>query len=128
MGDWNGKRQPKLTMKLPKVPTGKVKEVKLVFDQKWFVCLSYDDGISEESEKEGVVSSIDPGEIHTIASVTEKGDSLVITGRYMRSLHRMRNRKLGEIQRFMSRCKKVLESGGNIIVLNDIFFQKAKHN
>ena len=51
MGDWNGKRQPKLTLKLPKVPMGQVKEVELVFDQKWFVCLSYEDGISEESEK-----------------------------------------------------------------------------
>ena len=77
------KRQPKLTLKLPKVPIGQVKEVELVFDQKWFVCLSYEDGLSEESEKEGVVSSIDPGEIHTIASVTAKGDSLVIIGRYM---------------------------------------------
>ena len=106
LGDWNGKRQPKLTLKLPKVPMGQVKEVELVFDQKWFVCLSYEDGISEKSKKEGVVSSIDPGEIHTIASVTEKGDSLVVAGRYMRSLHRLRNMKLGEIQRLMSRCKK----------------------
>ena len=32
MGDWNGKRQPRLTLKLPKVPTGQVKEVELVFD------------------------------------------------------------------------------------------------
>ena len=51
MGDWNGKRQPKLTFKLPKVPIGQVKEVELVFDQKWFVCLSYEDGISEEMKK-----------------------------------------------------------------------------
>ena len=48
MGDWNGKRQPKLTLKLPKVPVGQVKEVELVYDRKWFVCLSYDDGIQEE--------------------------------------------------------------------------------
>ena len=93
-------------MKLPKVPPGTSrKEVELVFDQKWFVCLSYEDGISEKSEKEGVVSSIDPGEIHTIASVA-KGNSLVVAGRYMRSLRRFRDGKLGEIQRLMSRCKK----------------------
>ena len=77
-----GKRQPKLTLKLPKVPTGKVKEVELVFDRKWYVCLSYDDGIQRKVKKEGV-ASIDPGEIHTIACVTEKGHRLVITGRYM---------------------------------------------
>jgi putative transposase len=106
MGDWEGKRQSKLTLKLPLVPIGLVKEVELVFDRKWFVCLSYEDGIQEEKTKEGVVSSIDPGEIHTIASVTENGDSLVITGRYMRSIHRLRNKKLRELQYVMSRCKK----------------------
>ena len=52
-----------------------------------------------------VVSSIDPGEIHTIASVTRR-HSLVITGRYMRSLHRLRNMKLGEIQRLMFATKR----------------------
>ena len=84
--------------RLPKVPSDNVKEVELVFDRKWFVCLSYDDGIAAKSKKEGVASSIDPGEIHTIASVTEKGDSLVVAGRYMRSIHRLRNKKLGELQ------------------------------
>ncbi len=54
----------------------------------------------------GIVSSIDPGEIHAIATVTEKGDSLVITGRYMRSVHRLRNKKVKEIQLLMNRCKK----------------------
>ena len=52
----------------------------------------------QRKQKEDGVTSIDPGEIHTIASVTEKGDSLVITGRYMRSIHRLRNKKLKEIQ------------------------------
>ncbi len=52
MGDWNGKRQSKLTLKLPKAPLGQVKEVELVYDRKWFVCLSYDNGIKEESPNE----------------------------------------------------------------------------
>ena len=106
MGNWNGKRQSGLTLKLPKVPFGQVKEVELVFDRKWYVCLSYDDGIQAEEQKQGVTASIDPGEIHTIASVNENGDSLVITGRYMRSIHRLRNKKLKELQILMSRCKK----------------------
>ncbi len=38
--------------------------------------------------------------------MTEKGDSLVITGRYMRSIHRLRNKKVKEIQLLMNRCKK----------------------
>ena len=106
MGDWNGKRQSKLSIKLPKVPKGLVKEVEFVFDRKWFVCLSYDDGIQEEMVKQGVTASIDPGEIHSIASVTENGDSLIITGRHIRSIHQLRNKKIKELQELMSRCKK----------------------
>ena len=106
MGNWDGKRQSGLKLKLPKVPLGQVKEVELVFDRKWYVCLSYEDGIQVEEQKQGVTASIDPGEIHTIASVNENGDSLVITGRYMRSIHRLRNKKLKELQDLMSRCKK----------------------
>ena len=106
MGNWNGKRQSGLKLTLPKVPLGQVKEVELVFDRKWYVCLSYEDGLQIEEQKQGVTTSIDPGEIHSIASVNENGDSLVITGRYMRSIHRLRNKKLKELQERMSRCKK----------------------
>ncbi len=106
MGDWNGKRQPKLKLKFSKVPIGRVKEVELVFDRKWYVCLSYHDGIQQKDRKQGVTTSIDPGEIHSIASVTENGDSLIISGRHMRSIHQSRNKKLKELQELMSRCKK----------------------
>jgi putative transposase len=107
LGIWNGKRQPKVTLKLPKVPPGNVKEVEFVYDRKWLICLSYETNTEEESQKQqGITASIDPGEIHTIASVTENGDSLVITGRYLRSIHRLRNKKLKELQKLMSRCKK----------------------
>jgi putative transposase len=106
MGNWNGKRQSGLKLTLPKVPLGQVKEVELVFDRKWYVCLSYEDGLQIEEQKQGVTTSIDPGEIHSIVSVNENGDSLVITGRYMRSIHRLRNKKLKELQERMNRCEK----------------------
>ena len=61
---------------------------------------------NRNKKEDGVTASIDPGEIHTIASVTEKGDSCVITGRYMRSIHQLRNKKLKELKILMSRCKK----------------------
>ncbi|RBW68349.1 RNA-guided endonuclease InsQ/TnpB family protein [Bacillus taeanensis] len=107
LGIWNGKRQPKIILKLPKVPPGNVKEVELVYNRKWLICLSYEAHTEEEPPKQqGLSASIDPGEIHTISSVTENGDSLVITGRYLRSIHRLRNKKLKELQKLMSRCKK----------------------
>lgn len=106
LGNWNGKRQKPLRIRLNKVPSESIKEVELVYDRKWYACLSYDDGIEPKQKEDGVTASIDPGEIHTIASVTEKGDSCVITGRYMRSIHQLRNKKLKELQILMSRCKK----------------------
>ena len=93
MGNWEGKRQSGLQLKLPKVSLGQVKDVELVFDRRWYVCLSYENGLQIEEQKQGVTTSIDPGEIHSIASVNENGDSLVVIGRYIRSIHRMRNKK-----------------------------------
>ena len=46
-----------LTLKLPKVPLGQVKEVELVYDRKWYVCLSYDDGIQKKN-KNKVLSQV----------------------------------------------------------------------
>ncbi|WP_246615664.1 transposase [Aneurinibacillus thermoaerophilus] len=50
--------------------------------------------------------AIDPGEIHTLAAVATTGDSLIVTGRKIRSIHRLRNKKLAELQRKMSKCQK----------------------
>ena len=44
----------------------------------------------------------------------------------MRSLHRLRNRKLKEIQRLMSRCKKGSKNGENIIVLKKYILSKSE--
>lgn len=44
--------------------------------------------------------------IHTIASYTKSENALIITGRKMRSVNRLRNKKVAELQRLMSKCKK----------------------
>lgn len=53
-----------------------------------------------------IFGSIDLGEIHTIAAYTKSENALIITGRKMRSVNRLRNKKLAELQRLMSKCKK----------------------
>lgn len=50
--------------------------------------------------------SIDLGEIHTIAAVSENNQGIIITGRKLRSIKRLRNQKIKELQKKMSRCKK----------------------
>ena len=69
-------------------------------------CLSYDDGKQESTPTGTNIVAIDVGEIHTISAVNTNGESIIITGRKMRSIYRLRNKKLAELQKLMSRCKK----------------------
>ena len=49
---------------------------------------------------------VDLGEIHSIAGTTTENQSIIITGRKLRAINQLRNKKLAEIQRLMSKCKK----------------------
>lgn len=62
--------------------------------------------MTPEPKQEGIRCAIDAGEIHTIAAVAENGKSLMITGRKSRSIKRLRNKKVAELQRKMSKCQK----------------------
>lgn len=106
LGRWEGKRQQPLVLHLAFVPDGDIKEVEVLYDGAWHVCLSYETGIQPKLVEKGHTVAIDPGEIHTIAAVSTSKQALVITGRKMRSIHRLRNKKLRELQMLMSRCKK----------------------
>ncbi len=106
LGRWQGKQQTPLVLTLASVPTGVLKEVELVYDGRWHACLSYEDGIEPVPIQDGHTAAIDPGEIHTIAAVSTNEQALVISGRKMRSVHRLRNKKVRELQILMSRCQK----------------------
>ncbi|KMY59559.1 transposase, partial [Geobacillus stearothermophilus] len=91
------------------IPNGTVKEIELIFDAKhWklMLCLSYENGEQPTTKKEGTIAAGDPGEIHAISAVSENGSSIIITGRKIRSIHRLRNKKIAELQKKMSKCKK----------------------
>ena len=133
MGCWKRKNQPPIVVKIDKerIPNGTVKEIELIFDakhRKLILCLSYENGEQPTPKKEGNVAAVDPGEIRAISAVSENGSSIIITGRKMRSIHRLRNKKLAELQKLMSRCKNVLDNGKNITVQSNIFYQKVKRN
>ena len=53
----------------------------------------------------GNTAAIDPGEVHAVA-MTDGKEAVVISGRLLRSLHRIRNKKLRWFQRAISRTKK----------------------
>lgn len=105
MGRWERKNQPPIVVKIDKeqIPNGTVKEIEL---RKLMLCLSYENGEQPTTKKEGTIAAGDPGEIHAISAVSENGSSIIITGRKIRSIHRLRNKKIAELQKKMSKCKK----------------------
>lgn len=108
MGVYGGKRQLPIMLKidLKKVPEGRVKELEVIWEKGLKLCITYDDGKEPIENRNTNIASVDMGEIHSIASVTEEGNGLVITGRKMRSIKRLRNKKIAELQKKMSKCKK----------------------
>jgi putative transposase len=71
-----------------------------------YLAVTYEDGQKAKAYKPGSSVGIDLGEVHTIGAFCENGQALLITGRKIRSLHRLRNKKLAEIQRRQSKCQK----------------------
>lgn len=71
----------------------------------FFYLLFYDD-IETPDALGSNVCSIDLGEIHTISAYSSNENTLIVTGRKVRSIHRLRNKKIAELQNLMSKCKK----------------------
>lgn len=106
IGTWQGKRQKNLMVQVKELPAYPVKEIELIWDRKLMLAISYDDGLEAKKTNGLNLASIDPGEIHSISAVCENNQGLIITGRKLRSIKNLRNKKLKELQKKMSRCQK----------------------
>lgn len=106
LGVQNGKRQKPIVLRVPKLPDGDIKEIELIYDRGLKLAISYDNGNTPKENLYTNRTAIDLGEIHTITAIDEKGNVIIITGRKIRSIHRLRNKKLKELQKKMARCKK----------------------
>jgi putative transposase len=70
------------------------------------MCLTIDTGLANPPLKEdGYVSGVDLGEINIAAVVTETGQGLIINGRALRSIKRLRNKRHAVLASRLSRCK-----------------------
>jgi len=106
MGIQNRKRKKPIQITVAHLPDAEIKEIELVYDRKLMVSISYDDGVSPVVNVGREVAGVDLGEIHSITATTTTNNAIIITGRKARSIHRLRNKKLAEIQRLMSQCTK----------------------
>jgi putative transposase len=63
--------------------------------------------ILQAANPPGVVqATVDLGEIHLAAVTTNTGGAMIVTGRGIRSLKRLRHKQLGRLAKKQSRCKK----------------------
>ena len=70
------------------------------------LCLTIDTGLANPPYKEsGQVAGVDLGEVNIAAVSTEAGDALVVSGRVLRSIKRLRNKRHAALDSLISRCK-----------------------
>ncbi|WP_199617840.1 RNA-guided endonuclease InsQ/TnpB family protein [Paenibacillus alkalitolerans] len=105
-GIYQCKRQKPIVVWVKRVPNGVIKEIELIYDRGLQLAISYDDGIQPAMAKGTRIAAVDPGEIHSVACVTEDGEALIVTGRKLRSVKRLRNKKMKELRRKMAKCTR----------------------
>ena len=107
MGVWEGKRQKPIYVQVKKLEhMDTVKEIELIWDNGLWLAISYDNGKIAIEKSAGKLAAIDMGEIHTIAATQEFGEAIIITGRKLRSIKRLRNKKHKELSKKLARTKK----------------------
>ena len=98
-------------MKLPpstleSIKRGKIQQVSLVWDGWLKLAIVIDAGKENApAVQSNVACGIDLGEIHSIASFSSKGNAIIITGRFLRSVKQYQLKKLAEFGRKLSKCK-----------------------
>ena len=90
-----------------KNPPENIVEVELIYrGNSYYLAIKYKkekEYLQIQSKNE---ASIDLGEIHSITSIDNNGNALIITGRQLRSIKRLRNKHLGKLRSKMDKCKK----------------------
>jgi putative transposase len=108
------KYQKPVRIKCKHIPQNIV-EVELVYKEKYYLAIKY----KEQSDKyyqikSDNVAAIDLGEIHSITSIDNNGNAIIITGRKIRSIKYFRNKELGKLSRKLSKCMKNSQNYWNV--------------
>jgi putative transposase len=102
----NGRGRESLTLDLPERLTGSViKLVQVVWHRNGYWLHVAIEKPALKKVQGGATAAIDPGEVHAV-TITDGEQALVISGRLLRSLQRLRNKTLRKFQRDISRTKK----------------------
>jgi len=104
----NGRHRPTLALSIPvEYRDCDIHKAELTWRADHYeLCLTIDMGILIPALLEnGKRIGVDLGKINIAAAVTEDGEGVVISGRHLRSIHRLRNKRLAAYQSRIDRCK-----------------------
>ena len=104
----NGKNKQPLILTIPGEHIGvDIRKAELTWRADHYeLCLTIDTGMVNPPPKEsGQMAGVDLGEVNIAAVATEAGDVLVVSGRALRSVKRLRNKRHAAFESLISRCK-----------------------
>ena len=81
-------------------------EIELVYRNGLYLVVKYKEDDVQQLIQSDNVAAIDLGEIHSITSIDNNGNAIIITGRKMRSIKRLRNKEQAKLRSKMSKCTK----------------------
>jgi putative transposase len=101
-----GPRRKPLILEVHNLPVGEIKVVELIYDMGYRLSFLFDDLKSPKTNSYSEKASVDPGEIHAIASTCTNGNQILISTRALRSIKQYRNKSLKYLSKMQKRCKK----------------------
>lgn len=114
----NGKRAPDLVLPVPGEYLDMViRRIELTWRADHYeLCLTIDTGLNNPPVKEsGQMAGVDLGEVNIAAVATEAGDTLVVSGRALRSVKRLRNKRHAALTSLLARCKPGSKRHGKLM-------------
>jgi putative transposase len=104
----NGKRAPALVLPIsPEYVGADICKVELTWRvDRYELCLTLDTGMENPPMKASrQLAGVDLGEVNVAAVATEAGNCLVVSGRALRSVKRLRNKRHAALSSLIARCK-----------------------
>ena len=103
--DENGDRRSPIVCTFKTMPKHVV-EIELIYRNGLCLAIKYKEPKTNKDIKTGNVAAIDFGEIHSITSIDNNGNGVIITGRKLRSIKRLQNKERGKLSSKRSKTQK----------------------
>lgn len=81
-------------------------EIEIVYKDRLCLAIKYKEENQFKQIKSNNIASIDLGEIHSITSIDNNQNAIIITGRKIRAIKQLRNKHQAKIYERMSKCTK----------------------